>query len=344
MSMTGEARMRMLMFAAAIAATAPACLDNGEPNTSTSSQNAETHNRLAANRLAANRLAANRLGANRLAAKSLASTRLGALGETSDILGTVSGRDVYSYIVSCALEPGVTIEKKGVVNYCHSVSVGPNHVADEVCGSTPEPFPVDDPYCTVDPTDNTKADCVYPGSVGLAPQWVDGKLHKDGQGWISACLFARVNLFDTGVGISMRGRNPALDAEVSEKEQFTIEEGAFYGNVFTGTDRKTGEPNPIEWFACRGLDEYRVSTGELPDSGGLALRDCTEPSSANPGTTECGFTFVGNCADFAGSGDEYACRRQDALGNYSECSSKARKKNFNGSERYHQVITVYLAP
>jgi hypothetical protein len=320
-----EARMRALMFA--LAMTATACVDMS-PDESSGSQNAEVQNKLAANKLAANKLAAN----------SLSSTRLVALDDTSDILQGSFGREVYRYMVSCALDEGTTIEKADVVNYCHVES------GEEICGDTPEPFPAgEEDWCTVSSSDPTRASCVYPGGVGLAPEWTTHKLKPQAQGWVSACLFARSNLFDIGVGISMRGRHPALEVGVSEQQDYTLQEGAFYGNVFTGIDKKTGEPNEIEWFACQGLDEYRVATGELPDAGGLALRDCTEQDGTT-GKTKCGFTFTGNCADFDGAGDPYACRTSDAAGNFSECSDEPRAGHFGGTDKYRQVITVYLTP
>jgi hypothetical protein len=285
-----EARMRALMFA--LAMTATACVDMS-PDESSGSQNAEVQNKLAANKLAANKLAANKLAANKLAANSLSSTRLVALDE------------------------GTTIEKADVVNYCHVES------GEEVCGDTPEPFPAgEEDWCTVSSSDPTRASCVYPGGVGLAPEWTTHKLKPQAQGWVSACLFARSNLFDIGVGISMRGRHPALEVGVSEQQDYTLQEGAFYGNVFTGIDKKTGE---------------------LPDAGGLALRDCTEQDGTT-GKTKCGFTFTGNCADFDGAGDPYACRTSDAAGNFSECSDEPRAGHFGGTDKYRQVITVYLTP
>ena len=63
------------------------------------SQAAETHNRLATNRLATNRFATNRLATNRLSADPSA----------EELLSTEDGRDVYSYIISCALPADVTI-------------------------------------------------------------------------------------------------------------------------------------------------------------------------------------------------------------------------------------------
>ena len=67
---------------------------------------AVTRNRLASNRLASNRLASNRLASNRLASNALSSTRLETTLATTELLATADGREVYSYIISCALPQG----------------------------------------------------------------------------------------------------------------------------------------------------------------------------------------------------------------------------------------------
>jgi hypothetical protein len=60
----------------------------------------QSSNRLAANRLAANSLNASKLSAVKLATSSLANNAL---------LATVEGRDVFSFIVGCALSTGTTL-------------------------------------------------------------------------------------------------------------------------------------------------------------------------------------------------------------------------------------------
>jgi hypothetical protein len=72
----------------------------------------------------------------------------------------------------------------------------------------------------------------------LAPRWLKHKLNKSGQRWVSACLLARVNAHDTVEPISIRGKHPALALGPSEAFEFPLQEGAFYGNVFSA------EPDP----------------------------------------------------------------------------------------------------
>lgn len=222
-----------------------ACLDEA-PDESSSSHSVTTHNRLGANRLGANRLGANRLGANRLGANRLGANGLVEINRESaeDLLATEEGRDVLSYIVSCALPEGVSLT-----------------VPDAPPGTPTE----------------------YLGSLGLAPEWIEEPLDAAGKGWVSACLFARVNANEEAVSISLRGSNDALFTTPDEEADYTLQEGGFYGNYFTPIEQ------PLEWFSCRGRDQ---AAGEV---GGLIDRDCAEPSATDPNLSVCGFYFQGDC-------------------------------------------------
>jgi hypothetical protein len=153
-------------------------------------------------------------------------------------VNSADGREVLTYIIGCAVPEGTTV-------------VG---------------------------TDSTGLDYEFFGELGLAPHWIDHELDHNGMGWVSACLFARVNAFDVAVPISMRGPSRALLASADEISSWTLEEGAFYGNYFAPADR------PIEWFACRGHDDTTAED-----------RVCTQPDPANPGKTLCGFNDAGTC-------------------------------------------------
>jgi hypothetical protein len=284
----------------------------------TATQAAETKNRLAGNRLAGNRLAGNRLAGNRLAGNRLAgnalsSNRLEANPATAEILATADGRDVYSYLVGCALAEGVAIEA--------------------TIPDAPDSAP---------PETNYTCDaglCVFEGSLGLAEDWIDHKLASTEERWVSACVFARVNHHDTAEAISLRGDHPNLFVHSEEAALYTLQEGAFYGNLFTHPD------DPIDWNACRGADEASA------DVGGLALRDCATENPATPGLTYCGFNYAGDCADFSPElPSPYACDHFDgAQGTYGDClddaeSRRAKKKNTAKKSRtYREVITTYVS-
>jgi hypothetical protein len=271
---------------------------------------AVTKNKLAANRLASNRLASNKLAANKLSGNALSSNRLEANLATAELLATSDGREVYSYLISCALPDGMTIEAS-------------------VAGA-PDSNPPDTNYTC------TSGQCVFSGGLGLAEDWIDHKLSSKDERWVSACVFARVNLYVTAEDISLRGNHPDLAVSNLEAQIFTLEEGAFYGNLFTHED------DPIDWNACRGRDQ---AEGEPNTGGGLNLRDCAEEDPANPGKTLCGFNYTGTCADFTPtSPSPYACKSFDGTHvGYGSCHDTAGEGHWPKSRTYREVITVYVS-
>ena len=273
------------------------------PSTSSTSQSVTGHNRLAANRLAANRLAANRLAANRLAANQLELNQ----NDSGDLLATADGRDVLSYVVSCAVPSTESL----VANTQQSCAV--------------------DTDCQPDPTlpfagvcSSNKCTYTFPVGIGLAPHWLNHELDDDGKGWISACLFSRVNAHDTSEEISLRGPNNALTVAPDEAALYDVEEGAFYGNLFTPEDQ------PIDWIACEGEGQ---ASGEF---GGLVDRDCTEPDPANPGFTQCGFIYAGFCGDYTPAvPNPQACDEFSSNGYYEDCHATASLLTHHGHDHEH---------
>jgi hypothetical protein len=251
--------------------------------------------KLAANKLAANRLspfsaAANNASASNLAASPVASAQLGpnqyaANPETTrDFLTTPEGREVLSYIVSCALPDGTTLGAKG--------------------------------------TDGTIFE--FFGEIGLAEEWLHHPLRKAGRGWVSACLFARVNNQNVALPISMRGPHEALDTTPDEEAGWPLEEGAFYGDYFVAP----GEP--LQWIACRGRD---LAAGK---SGGLVERNCARPDPNNPTRTLCGFTYAGDCGDFA---VQPVCKHFSGAAFYRNC--RDNPEGGQQSDQFRQVITTF---
>ena len=188
-------------------------------------------NKLAGNKLspysaAANSAAASTLAASPIAGRQLGPNRYAANSEaTRDFMATSEGREVLSFIVNCALPADITL-----------VATLPDGSAFE-----------------------------FLGEIGLANEWLNHPLRKTGRGWVSACLFARVNNHDVAVPFSMRGQTQALVTTPEEVATWSLEEGAFYGDYFVAP----GEP--VQWIACRGKDK---AAGE---TGGLIVRDCTKP-------------------------------------------------------------------
>ena len=316
-----------VLVAVAVTVLASACTIE-EPSTSTTDQDLSTWNRLAQNRLAQNRLAQNRLAQNRLAQNSLNSTSVEALHETARILETEGGRELYSYLINCALEEGTTVEA--------------------TVPTATDTAPPSSLYTC------TNQHCTFPGALGLAPEWRWHKLSSKGQGWVSACIFSRVNAHTTTEAISLRGRHPQLTIGLDESELFPLSEGAFYGNLFVDEDQE------IDWNACRG--EAQAAS----EDGGLDLRDCTEPDPARPGYTQCGFKFAGDCRDYTPAfPSPYACRTFTGApesGYYGDCAGAKKSGHDDDADddgdcghrhdghgwhsnghKYREVITVYVA-
>jgi hypothetical protein len=179
----------------------------------------------------------------------------------------------------------------------------------------------------------------FTGEMNLAPQWLLLPLDPSGERWVSACIFAKVNARDVALPISFRGPHPELAVSPDESVTWAVEEGAFFGNMFGPLNQ------PIQWFACRGEGQ---AAGEF---GGLVERDCTEPDPAQPGFTQCGFRFAGDCGAF----DDDRFHRYDERG---ACESFSERGTFYrschtspiqrfprpGDREFSEVITIYVTP
>jgi hypothetical protein len=86
----------------------------------------------------------------------------------------------------------------------------------------------------------------FPGALGLAPEWLQGTCGPDCQEKVSACLIALTNRTGKHVALSLLSGSPALGAAFranADDAEFPHQEGAFFGNVFSG-----------QAFTCRGRD------------------------------------------------------------------------------------------
>jgi hypothetical protein len=145
----------------------------------------------------------------------------------------------------------------------------------------------------------------FSGDIGLAPNWTQRGLSTSERHWVSACTLARLNEFGTAVQISLRGAATPLALQQSEGTGYTIQEGAFFGDVFQGAGFYVA--------ACQGVDTTNAD------------RQCAQPNGIT-GQTPCGLDFVGACADACGPGP-----------NYGGCQGLNQVS-------YDEVITTYLAP
>ncbi|MFT3695938.1 MAG: hypothetical protein QM831_22570 [Kofleriaceae bacterium] len=168
------------------------CVSEPEEEGSTE-QSVVSQNKLAANKLAANALSANKLAANKLTAASLA-----AGTTSSQLINSADGREVLTYILSCALSSSQSIVLKDASNTSYT----------------------------------------FTGSLGLGSAWLTRELTVDEQRWVSACVFARTNYYGVTVQLSMRGNNPLLATSADERTQYGGLDGGFYGNLFDSTGPK----------------------------------------------------------------------------------------------------------
>ena len=229
------------------------------------------NNRLSVNRLSMNRLSLNRLSLNRLSLNRLSLNRLSLNGAASD-----------------GLEQ--TEQGRELLSYVARCALRDADIlVAEHDGVTYE----------------------FPGLLGVAPEWENAPLTDSLQNWVSACLLAHVNAYDTSVPISLRAPEK-LEFDISESVAFPVYEATFFGNVFN-----------VEqvMYAC---------TGDMPEvantlSADRALRACSDAANAD-GTSECQFVTVGRCRDI--------CSDKSPGMGWAGCAA--------GGVNYAEAVSVYL--
>jgi hypothetical protein len=105
----------------------------------------------------------------------------------------------------------------------------------------------------------------FPGAMGLAPEWKQGKCDGACQEKVSSCLAALTNQTGLHVNVSMMSAAPDLAANMAPNDNdlaFPFQEGAFFGNVFAG-----------EAFVCRGRDADKAA--QLKRYCALAPASCS---------------------------------------------------------------------
>lgn len=267
-----------------------ACVDI--PDEATTGASVVTENRITANSITDNRITANRIAANRITANR------------------ITGDQITANRMTVSDEALELIAADG----------GQELFAVLVECALPKDITL---VATVDGIEYS-----FPGEIGLAREWLRGALDRESQGWVSACVFAKVNANGDRLDISIRGPHPALTTNHYERVEFSLEEGAFYGNMFTPLDQ------PLVWIACRGADQ---AAGEF---GGLVGRDCAEEDPANPGLTLCHFTFAGDCGNFTG---QAACEQfSEQRGFYQRCQAQPIDGDGNADQVFDEVITTHV--
>lgn len=244
-----------------------------------------------------NRLSMNRLSMNRLSMNSLSKAALspdGAALVANELINDEPGRELLTYMVRCALPSGKSLTLAAASGVAYS----------------------------------------FYGQIGLATDWVEKPLtDKKKQRFVTACLLAHVNGYGIEVPISLRGPHPALYASQEEKEEYWVQETAFYGNAFDDDGSLEDDPR---FFSCGGYT-LRLKCGDSPVTF-RPQRSCADSAS-------CALAFEGMCrSPFTKEGN--ACKASTSTG-YKECYDA--ESDHNGhfpwwADEYKEIITVYLRP
>jgi GLTT repeat (6 copies) len=284
----------LLLLSLTLTAGAVACTDASDPGIVNdedplTSENGLSSNGLSSNGLSSNGLSSNALSSNALSSNALSSNALviKALRDQS-ATGTLT-RMFFRYVISCALGPNHS------VTYTWTDSAGQLHTE------------------------------INPGGLGLAPNWETSAPSQADKEIMSACLAARTNSKGIPVPLSLRAKDVSgLSVSSSERSSYTYGEGAFWGNLFNGT-------NPPYAYSCsRVAFNAGVSTSQYLAQG----RTCT--------TTGCGIiTPVGPCytsdINIGGQG----CFDRDGGKDWvSSCNSQ--KSRYASSSAH--VLTTWLLP
>jgi hypothetical protein len=157
--------------------------DEGTADTATGSETPDIENvgRIGSNRIGSNRIGSNRLSANRIGSNRLSANRIGDVW-----VGARRMRVNMAAADMLLATPG-----------------GRELFAVLVACALPDDI-------TLVATVGGK-EFEFVGEMNLAAQWLFVPLDRSGQGWVSACTFAKVNAHDVAVEVSFRGPRVGLD-------------------------------------------------------------------------------------------------------------------------------------
>lgn len=174
----------------------------------------------------------------------------------------------------------------------------------------------------------------YDGLYGLATEWVAGTCGESCQRWLSACVLAHANAYGVAVTISLRGGHDGLAWDEGIAQEFTLQEAAFYGNVF----QVTGDDVPEQpLYACSG--RALIAWDEDPEHHESSL-DYLQKRICGTGVT-CGLNQEGPCV-YPPVMQASTCS-QDAgwEGYYGDCQGE-NVEDPAVVPVYPEVITTYL--
>ena len=91
-----------------------------------------------------------------------------------------------------------------------------------------------------------KGSYTFAGKLGLAPEWKHGSCGTSCQQIVSACVMAHVNTTGRRIpDLHPRRRVRWCSAWDAETNKYPMQEGAFFGNIFT---------SPPQAYFCNGYD------------------------------------------------------------------------------------------
>lgn len=175
----------------------------------------------------------------------------------------------------------------------------------------------------------------FAGAIGLAPSWQSAACDGECQEWVTACLLAKTNYYGVEVPISLRGPADALTPPPVEALQFSLEEGAFFGNLFLDSP------------------DLEVCMGQMFDSAGIGdqLAYLQHRICASEDLSTCPIHVIGPCGEFLSppwtfTGDHVCADKQWFLGGgYLGCENALATPWFpSGATSYPRAVTTYLDP
>jgi len=203
MSTTGLALLPLLLTALSLTACGSEA-ELGEDEYLNVVQGATTvENALTWNSLTSNSLTSNSLTSNSLTASSPVAITL-----TDDPLA----RQLYKYVVSCALPPSATINVTlggTLYSFAGALGLAPDW-----------------------------------GKAG-------GHCDANCRNWVSGCVLSRVNYLGEAVEISLRGNLPALSASALEKSLYPLREAAYFGDIFASPQVRYACTSPSSLLISR---------------------------------------------------------------------------------------------
>lgn len=164
----------------------------------------------------------------------------------------------------------------------------------------------------------------FDGELGLANGWKTGAPSFSERRWVSGCMFARVNNYGQAMKISIHGPHAGLFVNNADRSTFDLEEGSFYGDIFTGSA-------PLVGWSCRGIAQQ---AGDPGTGSAIDSRDCAEREGGQANI--CGWGWAGEC-NVSTSTSARACdvNVSNNAGYYTRCHDAT------GTLVWDEVITVY---